>query len=176
MSNIDPIDFRPLIFKQDIKSMTRRDDGGGTASFNLSDPDERGVRKFTAVTGEELGEFHLLGPVPEDGLLQAPDDGRKSIVFPTMAGVVRYIGPLERAICMFVMHKVNRIVPMTPDLAKMARVFDAHEEFSTSWAFRELSVNDVLGAGGAEYIANLAVERGLAVRKNGKYFKRRTRG
>lgn len=138
-------------------------------SFSLLDPDENNERKFVGPKGEDLGTFHFLGPVPIDGVIQIPDDGVESVAFPTMAGAVRYVGPLQRGVCMFIMHKVNPIVPTTPDLERMVRAFNRHETFDTVWAFKELGVEAVLGPGSAEWIAELAVERGLAVKTKKGY-------
>jgi hypothetical protein len=73
---------------------------------------------------------------------------------------------------MLVMHKVNRVLPSTPDLDKMVRAFDRHDSFDVAWAGKELGMEAVFGPGCHEWLADLAVERGLAVRKKGKVYRK----
>lgn len=137
-----------------------------SGSLELTPLDERGVAKFPSADWQDLGEFRLIGSV-SDGLIRIPDDGLLSVAFPTEVGEIRYVGPMRRAVCMFFAHKSWRVLPATPDLARMIEEFDRHDSFEISWAVKAFGVEAVVGPDGLKFLEELAIEQGILPRRGG---------
>ncbi len=134
-----------------------------TSQFSVTPPDSENKMKFLGPNAESLGEYQIIGPIPEGPwILPASDSLAFPVKFRGDHRICSFSGPMARGVAMFVMHKTAaRILPLTSDLRKMVASFDRHEDVDTTWMIHELGMEAILGKEGALDIVRLALERGF---------------
>lgn len=127
-----------------------------------------GTMEVETEKGHKIGTYRVIDRMPEDGLMEIPEDGEPGIYFPAVvrenAVVVKYSGPLARTIAMFIMHRTPncRVLPMTEDLKRLVSIFDKHDDLDTEWLFKEFGIKDSLGSVGYQELMRITESRGLS--------------